>query len=119
MIHLSKDYNENSLGGYLLNDVEYNEDVFALKNNYNNSSMISNDNKLFYLLNNTVKTPFKVNKDLLSYLMSDKGRDLLINESDFKAYENVDDLSKYKQEKLKSLHSKFFTRNDTEYYKFI
>ena len=44
---------------------------------------------------------------MLTFLLSSKGRHLLINENDMCKFINVKDLSKYLQEKHKSLQSKF------------
>lgn len=106
MIVPPKKYKTKSDGGYLLNDVSYTEDIFTINKQIRDSSEIIDDNKLYYLINNVTQTPFKVNKELLSFILSDKGRHILINQSDFLQYEDIK-LSKYKQTKYKSLLSKF------------
>lgn len=58
-------------------------------------------------LNNIGSTPFKVNQDLLSFILSEKGKGLAINENDFVQFNNIENLSKYKIAKYKCLQSKF------------
>ncbi len=65
MIVPPKEYNNKEVGGYLLNDVEYVEEMFTDKKQSKWGSELAPDNKLFYLLNKSGSTPFKVNKDFL------------------------------------------------------
>lgn len=79
MILPPKDYTINALGGYLLNDDIYKLDIMSKKANMRYSSTITeNNNKLYYLLNNTSKVPFKVNKELLGLLYTNLGTKLLL-----------------------------------------
>lgn len=121
MIVPPKLYDKSNLGGYLLNDIHYADSMFSIKNNYKKGSEIAQENKLYYLLNNIGKTPFKVNKEVLTFLLSSKGKHLLINENDMSKFINVKDLSKYLQEKHKSLQSKFllqeFILNIADFFK--
>lgn len=107
MIVPPKDYDKSHLGGYLLNDISYADDMFSTKKNYKEASQIDKDNKLFYLLNNVGKIPFKVNKEVLMFILSSKGRHLLINQSYMDKFKKVEGLSKYMQQKQTSLQSKF------------
>ena len=51
MIVPPKEHLHDQLGGYLLNDVEYADDIFTDKKVYKVGSEMSSDNFLFNLLN--------------------------------------------------------------------
>lgn len=108
MIVPPKDYTNNALGGYILNDDTYKLDIMTNKHNHRYISTISdNSTKLFYLVNNTSKVPFKVNKELLAILNTDLGTKLLLDNKIINELENSSVyLSKYKLTKLTSLKSK-------------
>lgn len=69
MIVAPKEYSKQQLGGYLLNGVEYDENLIGLKMSYGIPSVIVDKNIIFNSLNNMMRTPFKINKDLLNYLL--------------------------------------------------
>jgi hypothetical protein len=53
------------------------------KNSYKTESVLDNNkNKVYYLVNNVSKTPFKVNIDVLNFLNREKGANLLYSKSD-------------------------------------
>lgn len=66
MIVKPKPYSENKLGGYLLNDVEYNEALIRDKIAYCIPSTIQKENIIYFVVNKLMQTPFKVNKNLLN-----------------------------------------------------
>ena len=70
MIVKPKPYSEEDLGGYLLNGVEYDQPLFTKKIGYANNSEIDDDSIIYSVINNMMETPFKVNKDLLNYLLN-------------------------------------------------
>ena len=79
MIVPPKDYTNNTLGGYILNDDTYKLDIMTNKLTHKYVSTISDDNKkLFYIVNNTSKVNFKVNTELLDILKNDLGTKILL-----------------------------------------
>lgn len=71
MIVPPKLHGENKLGGYLLNDVSYSESMIIPKSNYRDPSTLTAGSKLHYMINKMAQTPFKINKDLLDFIMED------------------------------------------------
>lgn len=69
MIVKPKPYSENKLGGYLLNDVEYDEGIFTKKIGYAIPSTIQENSIVYFVVNKMMETSFKVNKELLNYLL--------------------------------------------------
>jgi len=69
MIVEPKNYSKAELGGYLLNNQEYTESLIGTKIGYDIPSDIENNNIIYDSINSMMKTPFKVNKDLLNYLL--------------------------------------------------
>nr|YP_009469563.1 hypothetical protein [Pseudocercospora mori]AVE15073.1 hypothetical protein [Pseudocercospora mori] len=105
MIVEPKDYKDGE-GGYLLNNVDYSEDIFTDKHSYKLGSELAPDNKVLPLVNSLNKMPFKINTELLDFVTSDIGSYLLIKSSDLELEPGVV-LSKYKQNSHKKLVSKF------------
>lgn len=65
-----KPYNHEQLGGFLLNDVKITEGLIIDKANYKEYSTIEKDNNIFYdMINNMSKTPYKVNKKVLKFII--------------------------------------------------
>lgn len=102
MIVPPKEYGQQKLGGYLLNDSYYADELMTQKQSNKESSYILNtpDNLVYHLVNNVSKTPFKINTVLLDYLHSDKGSGLLIQEDQTK----VRDSKKLTGSSLKEYH---------------
>lgn len=67
MVVKPKEYHNNKLGGYLLNDINYANDIFIKKFNYSNSSTIKND-KIYNRINKLMLTPFKINKSVYDFI---------------------------------------------------
>lgn len=69
MIVQPKLYSDKSLGGYLLNDVLSTDSL--LKNNRNNKlhTIIRDDNVIYDLVNNISSVGYKINKDVLDFLL--------------------------------------------------
>lgn len=105
MIVKPKPYSKDKFGGYLLND---SEDLIVDKIAYDNKSLIKED-KLYFVVNKLMETPFKINKELLDYLIEyNKDHNLLIDpyyEHDLykvksrTKYQNIE-LQKFTSEKL-------------------
>jgi len=90
MIVTPKEYSAENLGGFLLNNVEYVQHLIRPKPNYGIPSTIEVDNIIYKTINNMMKTPFKVNKDLLYYLMENNHIHKLLINSDYKhEYEDI------------------------------
>lgn len=71
MLVKPKAYKANKHGGYLLNDVNYTEELFINKNAYSVKSEIKDD-KIYKFVNGVSSTPFKVNKVLLDFICNTK-----------------------------------------------
>jgi DNA-directed RNA polymerase len=105
MIIKPKEYSKNKLGGYLLNDVNYSEDLIIKKYNIKNKSLISDENIIYNMINNISSTPYKINTELFDYILMNK-HNLLINPDESSKYENIKKKSKYQQSKYNSHISK-------------
>ena len=68
MIVKPNEYGNNKLGGYLLNDVKYSEQLIIKKNIIKNKSFIKNDNVIYNMINNINSTPYKINTELIDYI---------------------------------------------------
>lgn len=70
-------------GGYLLNGVEYDNPLFTNKLSYGVPTTIEKDNVIVDGINNMMSTSFKVNKDLLIYLLENNHRHKLLKDPNF------------------------------------
>ena len=61
MIVKPKKYDEDNLGGYLLNDVKYKDDLIVHKNFIKNKSFISKNNIIYNMVNKISGVAFKIN----------------------------------------------------------
>jgi DNA-directed RNA polymerase len=105
MICKPMSYTRIRLGGYLLNDVNYSEDLIIKKYNIKNKSLISAENIIYNMINNISSTPYKINTELFDYILMNK-HNLLINPDESSKYENIKKKSKYQQSKYNSHISK-------------
>ena len=64
MVCPPKPYENDVLGGYLLNNNKFSEKLVIDKKAYKVISELSTDNKIYSMVNNISSTPFKINKDL-------------------------------------------------------
>lgn len=69
MIVVPKLYKVNQLGGYLLNDVEVTSKLLIDKANYKIFSRIDKENIIYDMVNNINATPYKINKEVLSFIL--------------------------------------------------
>jgi len=83
MIVEPKDFTKKEIGGYLLNDLEYDDQLIGNKIGYKNNSIIDDNNIIYNSVNNIMKTPFKVNKVLLDYLLKNNEVHKLLVNSDY------------------------------------
>ena len=109
MIVPPKDYsNTDGYGGYLLNDIEYKEDLFIDKKGYKISTAISccNNYNIYDIINNINKTPFKVNSELLDFLLYNDQWDLLLDENKPHKYAYLTKRNKLQESKYRAHNSK-------------
>lgn len=60
MICKPKEYTFNKLGGYLLNDEKFADQLFVEKKVYAFTSELSDNNKVYTMVNKLASTPFKI-----------------------------------------------------------
>jgi hypothetical protein len=90
MIVKPKPYSKNELGGYLLNDIEYDRSLIVDKLSYKIPSRIDKDNIIYKTINNMMATPFKINKYLLEFLLNQNNiHNLLIEKDSVHKFENI------------------------------
>lgn len=105
MIVKPKIYDDKTLGGYLLNDVEFKEELLISKKTFSFSSkLIKNNNNLLNMVNNLSSTPFKINTELLDFVL--KSDYLLLDPNKKQEYSDLKSLTKTKKRKLKAYNSK-------------
>ena len=105
MIVKPKDFNKESLGGYLLNDVKYSEQLIIHKEIIKNKSLIKDDNVIYDMVNKISSTPYKINNELLDFILVNK-HNLLMDPDKPSEYENIGKRSKNQQAKHSSYISK-------------
>lgn len=111
MIVEPKAYDIDILGGYLLNDEEYADSMVTAKTGMKQSSTILSDNIIYYSVNNMMKTAFKINKNLLTYLIKfNREHNLLVLEGD-NIYKNINIIDM--ESKEKKLYQQYFLLRST------
>nr|ABR20838.1 RNA polymerase [Fusarium proliferatum] len=106
MIVKPKEYTITKLGGYLLNDVEYSEPLFTSKIAYKKSSEVDPKGELYSIINNMMKTPFKINKELLDYLVLNNDKHKLIIDSNKEhEYSKIKNRTKIEERKFQQFMS--------------
>ena len=107
MIHSPKLYTDKDLGGYLLNDDKYAEELIINKAAYKCSSNISTNNEIYNMANNLSIIPFKINTDLLDYLSINwKKHNLLLDSYAKHKFSDLEKKTKYQHSVLSSHNSK-------------
>jgi DNA-dependent RNA polymerase len=107
MIVKPKPYSNSEYGGYLLNDVEYNNSLILDKIGYDLPSKVVNNNIIYEVANNMMSSSFKVNKALLTYLLEENSvHKLLIDEQYVHEYENLESRTKTQEETYQEFLSK-------------
>jgi DNA-directed RNA polymerase, mitochondrial len=112
MIVKPKPYSENDLGGYLLNDIEYDENLIRGKLGYNIPSTIQDENIIYFVVNKMMETPFKVNKELLNYLIEYNHIHKLLINPDYK--HEFSDIKRNKSQEIE--YQKFISKKLLEEY---
>ena len=70
MIVPPKEYSINQLGGFLLKDVWFNDNLIIDKSSYRDFSVIEVNNVIFNRVNHLSKTPYKINTEVLDFILS-------------------------------------------------
>lgn len=113
MIVEPKVYHHDQLGGYLLNDVKVTEGLIIDKANYKEYSTIEKDNNIFYdMVNNLNKTPYKVNKEVLNFII-EYGIQYDIIDDINKKHEYADIKRTKRQDKIYRAHMSKITLEQT------
>ena len=106
MVCPPRPYDKDILGGYLLNDDKFSEDLLINKRAYAKCSELSGD-KIYNMVNNISKTPFKINKNLLDYIYNEGSKhNLLIDPEVRHEFEDLDKRNKHPKGVLASYKSK-------------
>lgn len=103
--------NQNVLGGFLLNDVEYTEEIFKDKKGYGKKTTFKDNNLIVSLINGLSKTPYKTNTDTLEYIYKygvEKGIVTDDSEINIKTYKKdpYSGFNKRDSKKYRSIYSK-------------
>jgi hypothetical protein len=99
-------YTAEKLGGYLLNNDKYKENLFIEKKRYRHDSQLSTD-IVYNMVNKTSATPYKVNLELLSYIvMYGIEQGLIMDPEARHEFESLDYLKAHQKKKLASFNSK-------------
>lgn len=106
MIVPPKKYDINESGGYILNGIDYQENLIIDKNAYKIPSKISKSNVIYNMVNNLNKTAFKINTKVLEFLI-DKGEqyDIIMSTDIYDKFEALPNKTKYQNNKFKSQKS--------------
>ena len=111
MIVQPKPYKKDELGGYLLNDVRYTEKLIIKKKIYKEETKIDNNN-FYSMINKIISTPFKINTELLEYILNNKDKHNLLLDPDVKhKFEDVENKTKYQKSQVASYNSKIVSCN--------
>lgn len=100
-----KPYDKGVLGGYLLNDVNYKQELIIHKSIFKDKSVVKDDNVIYNMVNNIGSTPHKINTELFDYILTNK-HGLLLDPNKPSIYENIEKKSKQQQSKYSSHISK-------------
>lgn len=112
MIVPPKPYSPNELGGFFLNDSQEKNPLLIHKASYKCKSIIKDD-IIYNMVNNIAFIPYKVNKQLLYYLV-DKGEQykILMSKDIIDNYENIVNKTTYIINKIKGLKSEYLLQEN-------
>jgi hypothetical protein len=108
MVVTPKPYSKDVLGGYLLNDVKFNDNIIIEKKGYKIPSVIFN-NDLYNMVNNMSATPFKINTVLLDFILDENNNkkfNLLLDSKKPHPFEELEVKTRYHKSVIKSYNSK-------------
>lgn len=112
MIVKPKYFSKDKLGGYLLNDVEYQQNLFSDTKGHGNKPTIKDSSIIFSVINKIMSTPFKINKPLLDYLITYNYKHNLLIEDNFEhKYANLEKRNKSQDKEYKGFISKKILEN--------
>ena len=98
MIVKPKPYTKKKLGGYLLNDSRIIESLIIEKNSYKINSVLSDCSIIYDMINKISCTPFKINVDLLNYILDNNHKHNLLLDPDVKhVYQDLIDKTKHQK----------------------
>jgi hypothetical protein len=107
MIVKPKILNKNTLGGCLLKDDKFIEDLFVERKAYGSTSTITGCNKIYNMVNNISDTPFKINQPLLYYLNGAVTKHNLLMDPLIKhKYADLEKRSRYQERMIATYNSK-------------
>lgn len=89
MVVPPKEYSNNKLGGYLLNNIKFVEPLITPKYGYSNNSIIGDDSPIYKLVNGVSKVPYKINTELLDFALNNNKFNLLLDPNEVHKYQNV------------------------------
>jgi DNA-directed RNA polymerase len=105
MLVKPKEYSKTKVGGYLLNDVNYHEELIINKSIIKYKTSVEEDNSVYDFVNRITATPFKINVELLEYIILNK-HNLLLDPRKPHKFEDLDKRTKYQQTLYSSYKSK-------------
>lgn len=80
---LSRDNNQIQLGGYLLNDIVYTDDIFIDNWELKQKTTVLSQNIIYSLVNNINSVPFSINQKVLEFILLNYSKYDLIIDPDF------------------------------------
>lgn len=112
MIVKPNPYSKDKLGGYLLNDNKYSESLIGNKIGYNIPSKVVDENIIYKIINRMMSSSFKVNKELLTYLLEENSvHKLLIDQNAIHEYEYLQ-----RNKTQDKIYQEFLSKKITEGY---
>ena len=112
MIVKPKFYSKSKLGGYLLNDVNFREELFIKKQGYGVNSELTDNNKIYNMINKISSTPFKINVALLDYILNNNDKhQFLIDPNKKHKFHDIKKRTKYQQSEYNSHNSKIILQS--------
>ena len=85
----SEDKKDVKLGGYLLNDIKYKEDIFIRKIGYAKPTILKDKNIIVDLVNGLSRTPYKVNTDTLNFIYKYGVQKDIVIDTDTEEIQNI------------------------------
>jgi DNA-directed RNA polymerase len=102
----SEEGSKEILGGYLLNDEKYVRPLLIPKFHFGKPTLIKDENLVYYLVNNVNSVGYKVNKDVMEFIITYGSKyDLIINSAYTHPLRNKSKLTKAEHVELTSFLS--------------
>lgn len=113
MIVKPKTFTDKSLGGYLCNDVEITDQILIDKVAYLKNSSINDNNIIYDMINNLSSTPFKINKELLDFVvMYGESYGMIVSTDLEHKFENIEKKTNYHKKQIKAHNSKILLQEN-------